>query len=163
LPSYRGTRTGNKLDGGTVEKFIGDAVMAVFGAPVAHEDDAERAVRSGLRILEAIEELNTDHPALLPPRSPRRTESPRRAMVAIGHGIVYFQTLKRLIERNVFYCSSRVGGRDGYSLKDASAWLPGSASFTGPTYANGVVYSGRTAFPPVFGLGLASAIVRSRP
>jgi class 3 adenylate cyclase len=44
--------------GGTVEKFIGDAVMAVFGAPVAHEDDAERAVRSALRILGAIDELN---------------------------------------------------------------------------------------------------------
>ena len=44
--------------GGTVEKFIGDAVMAVFGAPVAHEDDAERAVRAGLRILEAIGDLN---------------------------------------------------------------------------------------------------------
>jgi class 3 adenylate cyclase len=44
--------------GGTVEKFIGDAVMAVYGAPVAHEDDAERAVRSGLRILGAIGELN---------------------------------------------------------------------------------------------------------
>ena len=43
--------------GGTVEKFIGDAVMAVFGAPVAHEDDAERAVRSGLRILETIENM----------------------------------------------------------------------------------------------------------
>src|SRR6266480_2603942 len=49
--------------GGTVEKFIGDAVMAVFGAPMAHEDDAERAVRAGLRVLEAIEELNADDPA----------------------------------------------------------------------------------------------------
>ena len=50
--------------GGTVEKFVGDAVMAVFGAPVAHEDDAERAVRAGLRILEAIAELNEADPAL---------------------------------------------------------------------------------------------------
>jgi class 3 adenylate cyclase len=46
--------------GGTVEKFIGDAVMAVFGAPVSHEDDAERAVRSGLRILDTIEELRSE-------------------------------------------------------------------------------------------------------
>ncbi len=50
--------------GGTVEKFIGDAVMAVFGAPVAHEDDAERAVRAGLRLLEAIAELNEADPGL---------------------------------------------------------------------------------------------------
>jgi class 3 adenylate cyclase/tetratricopeptide (TPR) repeat protein len=50
--------------GGTVEKFVGDAVMAVFGAPVAHEDDAERAVRAGLRILEAIAELNEGDPSL---------------------------------------------------------------------------------------------------
>jgi class 3 adenylate cyclase/tetratricopeptide (TPR) repeat protein len=49
---------------GTVEKFVGDAVMAVFGAPVAHEDDAERAVRAGLRILKAIEELNEADPGL---------------------------------------------------------------------------------------------------
>ena len=41
--------------GGTVEKFIGDAVVGVFGVPAAHEDDAERAVRAGLRILEALE------------------------------------------------------------------------------------------------------------
>lgn len=47
--------------GGTVEKFVGDAVMAAFGAPVVHEDDAERAVRAGLRLLEAVEELNEQH------------------------------------------------------------------------------------------------------
>jgi class 3 adenylate cyclase/tetratricopeptide (TPR) repeat protein len=50
--------------GGTVEKFVGDAVMAVFGAPIAHEDDAERAVRAALRIGEAIEELNDERPGL---------------------------------------------------------------------------------------------------
>jgi class 3 adenylate cyclase len=50
--------------GGTVEKFVGDAVMAVFGAPAAHEDDAERAVRAGLAILEAIAELNEGDPEL---------------------------------------------------------------------------------------------------
>jgi len=47
--------------GGVLEKFIGDAVMAVFGAPTAHGDDAERAVRAGLRVLEGIDELNRDH------------------------------------------------------------------------------------------------------
>ena len=50
--------------GGTVEKFVGDAVMAVFGAPVSHEDDAERAVSAALRILSAIDELNAEHPDL---------------------------------------------------------------------------------------------------
>jgi class 3 adenylate cyclase/tetratricopeptide (TPR) repeat protein len=50
--------------GGTVEKFIGDAIVAVFGAPVAHEDDAERAVRAALAAQAAIAQLNESDPAL---------------------------------------------------------------------------------------------------
>ncbi|MGB2874172.1 MAG: AAA family ATPase [Gaiellaceae bacterium] len=46
--------------GGIVEKFAGDAVMAAFGIPQAHEDDAERAVRAGLAILDAVEELELE-------------------------------------------------------------------------------------------------------
>ena len=48
------------LHGGTIEKFIGDAVMAVWGTPVAHEDDAERAVRAALELVDAIRGLHPD-------------------------------------------------------------------------------------------------------
>ena len=58
--------------GGTVEKFIGDAVVGVFGAPVAHEDDPERAVRAALAIQEAIAELNEGSGARAP--SPHRRQ-----------------------------------------------------------------------------------------
>ena len=60
------TRLRQELErhGGTVEKFIGDAVVAVFGAPVAHEDDPERAVRAALAIQEAIAEMNEADPEL---------------------------------------------------------------------------------------------------
>ncbi len=46
--------------GGIVEKFAGDAVMAAFGIPQAHEDDAERAVRAGLAILDTVRELELE-------------------------------------------------------------------------------------------------------
>jgi class 3 adenylate cyclase/tetratricopeptide (TPR) repeat protein len=46
--------------GGTVEKFIGDAVMAVWGTPTANEDDPERAVRAALHLLEAVQELGVE-------------------------------------------------------------------------------------------------------
>ena len=48
------------LYGGTVEKFIGDAVMAVWGTPIATEDDAERAVRAGLDLVAAVTALGDE-------------------------------------------------------------------------------------------------------
>ena len=52
-PYHARVRSELERHGGTVEKFIGDAVMAVFGAPVSHEDDPERAVRAALAIRDA--------------------------------------------------------------------------------------------------------------
>ncbi len=66
--------------GGTVEKFIGDAVMAVFGAPVSHGDDAERAIRAGLRALAGLDDLNRAHGLALSARAAVNTGD---AMVAV--------------------------------------------------------------------------------
>jgi class 3 adenylate cyclase len=63
-PYYKRLREEIEAFGGTVEKFIGDAVMGVFGAPVAYGDDPERAVRAALRVREAVHELNDAGPEL---------------------------------------------------------------------------------------------------
>ena len=63
-PYYARLRKELERRGGTVEKFIGDAVMALFGAPVAHEDDPERAVRAALAIRDGLAELNESDPKL---------------------------------------------------------------------------------------------------
>jgi class 3 adenylate cyclase/tetratricopeptide (TPR) repeat protein len=61
IPFYERMRAVLERFGGQVAKFIGDAVMALFGAPVAHEDDPERGVRAALAICDAIRQLNEQH------------------------------------------------------------------------------------------------------
>src|SRR2546429_8807840 len=57
---YEQMRSILEQHGGTVEKFVGDAVMAVFGVPVAHEDDALRAVRAAWEMRDALPELGVE-------------------------------------------------------------------------------------------------------
>jgi class 3 adenylate cyclase len=65
LTPYHGTvRDELESFGGVVEKFVGDAVMAVFGAPTAHGDDAERGVRAALAVRDAVAALNAEQPEL---------------------------------------------------------------------------------------------------
>ncbi|HEV8564344.1 MAG TPA: adenylate/guanylate cyclase domain-containing protein [Actinomycetota bacterium] len=68
--------------GGTLDKFMGDAVMGVFGAPVAHEDDALRAVRAARRILESMAELRAADPEL----AVRVAVNTGEAVVSFGAG-----------------------------------------------------------------------------
>ena len=57
---FTAMRTEIEAEGGTVEKFIGDAVMAAFGVPAAHEDDPARALRAGLRMLARLPDVNRE-------------------------------------------------------------------------------------------------------
>jgi class 3 adenylate cyclase/tetratricopeptide (TPR) repeat protein len=66
---------------GVVEKFIGDAVMAIFGAPVAHEDDPDRAAEAALRMLEVVAKRSTGMPA------------PLRLRIGINSGLVVSGTV----------------------------------------------------------------------
>jgi class 3 adenylate cyclase/tetratricopeptide (TPR) repeat protein len=75
--------------GGTVEKFIGDAVMAIWGAPVAQEDDAERAVRAALDLVEAVRHMGRqagDEDLAL--RAAVLTGEAAVAVGAVGQGMV---------------------------------------------------------------------------
>jgi class 3 adenylate cyclase/tetratricopeptide (TPR) repeat protein len=78
--------------GGTVEKFIGDEVMAVFGVPAAHEDDALRAVRAAIAMQAALaplnEELDTTWGARLESRIAINTGEVVAGDASTGHGFV---------------------------------------------------------------------------
>jgi class 3 adenylate cyclase/tetratricopeptide (TPR) repeat protein len=74
--------------GGTVEKFVGDALMAVFGVPLAHEDDALRAVRAALDLVAELELVNDELEASFGVRLALRT-GVNTGEVAIGAGEVF--------------------------------------------------------------------------
>jgi class 3 adenylate cyclase len=74
--------------GGSVEKFIGDAVMAVWGTPVAHEDDAERAVRSALEIVDRVAALGGNLHLDLKARAGVLTGEAVAVLDAVGQGFV---------------------------------------------------------------------------
>jgi class 3 adenylate cyclase/tetratricopeptide (TPR) repeat protein len=82
LPFHARVKEDIERYGGTLDKFIGDAVMGVFGAPIAHEDDPLRAVRSALRILRTIDELRERDPTL----QVRVAVNTGEAVVALGRG-----------------------------------------------------------------------------
>jgi class 3 adenylate cyclase len=73
--------------GGTVEKFIGDAVMAVWGVPIAHEDDPERAVRAALELVDAVSAIS-DAGTPLQVRAAVLTGEAAATVGAAGQGIV---------------------------------------------------------------------------
>ena len=74
--------------GGTVEKFIGDAVMAVWGTPTAHEDDAERAVRSALDLVAAVAAIGQEIDAGLTLRAGVLTGEAAVTLGAANQGMV---------------------------------------------------------------------------
>ncbi|MEO6577430.1 MAG: adenylate/guanylate cyclase domain-containing protein, partial [Candidatus Limnocylindria bacterium] len=74
--------------GGTIEKFIGDAVMAVWGAPTAHEDDAERAVRSALDLVEAVRGIGEEFGGELHARAGVLTGEAAVTLGATNQGMV---------------------------------------------------------------------------
>jgi class 3 adenylate cyclase/tetratricopeptide (TPR) repeat protein len=101
-PYYARLRDELESFGGTVEKFIGDAVVAVFGAPVAHEDDAERAAHSGLAIQQAIDDLNEQD---------RSLDLTVRVGIATGEALVQVQVDARSGEGIVAGDVMNIGAR----------------------------------------------------
>jgi tetratricopeptide (TPR) repeat protein len=71
-----------RAEGGTIEKFVGDAIMAVFGVPAAHEDDPVRAIRAGHRMLARLEQWNQRRLELVPRLTDSQEIGDAYAMIA---------------------------------------------------------------------------------
>jgi class 3 adenylate cyclase len=87
--------------GGIIEKFIGDAVVALWGAPTAHEDDAERAIRAGLQLVDAVGRLAAPGPA---------SSLAARAAVATGEAAVSVAAGQGMVSGDVINTAARLQG-----------------------------------------------------
>jgi class 3 adenylate cyclase/tetratricopeptide (TPR) repeat protein len=108
--------------GGTIEKFIGDAVMAVWGAPVANEDDAERAVRAGLDVVAAVADLG---------RETGGNALAARAGVVTGEvAITVGKVSEGMVSGDTVNAASRVQGvaSPGTVLVDEATWRASSGA-----------------------------------
>ncbi len=149
---FEAARSAVAAFGGTIEKFIGDAVVAVWGAPTAHEDDAERAVRAALEIVAAV-------PRLVLPR-PHRPLAARGA-VATGEAAVSFAADGQgMVSGDVINIAARLQGAAarGGVLVDAAtrqACAPGSALEFGPIRE--LELKGKKARVPAFSATLSEA------
>jgi class 3 adenylate cyclase/tetratricopeptide (TPR) repeat protein len=90
-PFHALTRAEIERQGGTLDKFIGDAAMGVFGSPLVHEDDPERAVRAALRILDGVRELNERTSG--EPMAVRVGVNTGQAIVALSPGVTEGETV----------------------------------------------------------------------
>ena len=129
--------------GGTVEKFIGDAVVGVFGVPAVHEDDPERAVRAGLRIVEALEGMT------------RPDGSPLEVRVGVNTG-------EALVRLDVDPASGRgflTGDAVNVAARLEAAAPPGGVVVGAPTHdltARPIVYE---ELPPVAAKGKSAPVL----
>src|SRR5208283_708754 len=111
--------------GGTVEKFIGDAVMAVWGAPVANEDDAERAVRAALEVVASVAGLGAESGVELAARAGVVTGEVAITIGKVSEGMILGDTVNS---------ASRVQSvaEPGTVLVDEATWraASGAIAFT---------------------------------
>lgn len=173
---FEACRTAIARYGGTVEKFIGDAVMAMWGAPVAHEDDAERAVRAGVELIAAVTNLGQEL---------RLEGLSARAGIVSGEAAVTVGAVGQgMVAGDVVNTASRLQGaaRPGTVLVDEATYRAarGSVSFEQagrhalrgkrlpiPAWEAGEVAAlgrveGRSAMPEASLVGRASALAITR-
>lgn len=131
---------------GVVDKFIGDAVMAVFGAPVAHENDSERAVRVGLSMLDLVASVGRKHSIKLN----------MRVGINCGEVIVSKNQGSGANEQHFFGETINIASR----LEDSG--VAGTVIVSYPVYKRTQAIFHFEELPPLQAKGIAEPIVRYR-